>query len=71
MGAILNPNHSLINPPPLNRAYNRDPNIKALESGFIKPGSTLGSFCSQVNPASRFYHWNMDDEEDLLMAASQ
>ena len=42
----------LINkPPPLNRDYNRDPNIHALKRrGFINQGSTLNPKPQTLNP---------------------
>ena len=43
-------------PPPLNRDYNRDPNIKALKRrGFINHGSTLSSLAP--------YASGIDEEE--------
>ena len=42
-GVLLQPRPVINKPPPLNKDYHRDPNIKALErKGFINHGSTLG-----------------------------
>ena len=41
-----NPDPCLVKPPPLNRDYNRDPNIWALKGGgVLNSGSTLGKIC--------------------------